>query len=112
MQSAYCWADLVVARAGALTVSEISAVGVAAVFIPFPHAVDDHQTANATVLVAAGAAKMIAEHELTASALVDTLAELARSPNQLAEMADRARQLARPGAAKQVADACRELAYA
>ncbi|RZU97913.1 undecaprenyldiphospho-muramoylpentapeptide beta-N-acetylglucosaminyltransferase [Spiribacter vilamensis] len=108
MATAYREADLVVCRAGALTVSELAAVGRAAVFVPFPYAVDDHQTANARFLVNAGAARMIPESELTTERLAAVLRELLADRDEREAMARNARQLGRPRAAEQVADICLE----
>ncbi len=108
MSAAYAWADLVICRAGALTVSELAAAGVGAILVPFPAAVDDHQTANARYLVNAGAAVLIAERELTAERLAAEIVQLAdrvdRKP--LLSMAERARSLALPRAADELATAC------
>jgi UDP-N-acetylglucosamine--N-acetylmuramyl-(pentapeptide) pyrophosphoryl-undecaprenol N-acetylglucosamine transferase len=106
MAEVYAQADLLICRAGALTVSEIATAGVAAIFIPFPYAVDDHQTANAQYLVAAGAARLIQQSELSAESLAQVLNELCADRRQLIEMAKRARGLALPDAAKQAAAAC------
>jgi UDP-N-acetylglucosamine--N-acetylmuramyl-(pentapeptide) pyrophosphoryl-undecaprenol N-acetylglucosamine transferase len=106
MAQAYEWADLVVCRAGALTVSELAAAGVAAVLVPFPGAVDDHQAYNAQYLVRAGAAVVIPDRELTAERLAAELERLASGRGKLLAMAERARQLARPRAAEELADSC------
>jgi UDP-N-acetylglucosamine--N-acetylmuramyl-(pentapeptide) pyrophosphoryl-undecaprenol N-acetylglucosamine transferase len=111
MAEAYAWADLVICRAGALTVAELAAAGLPAVFVPFPHAVDDHQSGNARHLVDAGAARMIRERELTPEALGDVLAELLAGRGVLLDMARRARALGRPDAAARVADICLEVAH-
>lgn len=108
MAAAYRDADLVVCRAGALTVSELAAVGRAAIFVPFPHAVDDHQTANAGFLVNAGAARMIPEEDLTAERLASVLRELLADPDEREAMASNAWRLGRPRAAEQVAGICLE----
>lgn len=105
MAAAYGWADLVVCRAGAMTVFEIAAVGLAAVFIPFPHAVDDHQTANARHLASAEAAVIVQERDLRPDALAELLRELADRERLLA-MASRARVRARIDATRKVAEAC------
>ena len=104
MAAAYAWADLVICRAGALTVSEVAAAGLAAVFVPYPHAVDDHQTANARFLVNAGAAWSIPDSELTPARLGELLAGLDREA--LLDRAERARAEARTQAAEQLAEAC------
>jgi UDP-N-acetylglucosamine--N-acetylmuramyl-(pentapeptide) pyrophosphoryl-undecaprenol N-acetylglucosamine transferase len=110
MASAYAWADLVVCRAGALTVAELCAVGVPAVFVPYPAAVDDHQTANARPLVEAGAAVIIQEAELSDVSLADELKRWLVSRADLLERAARARQLARPQALQRIAELCLQLA--
>jgi len=84
---AYAWADLVVCRAGALTVSEVACAGKAAIFIPFPFAVDDHQTANAQVLAAAGAAEIKQQNELSAQWLAARWVTYAKQPALLNNMA-------------------------
>ncbi|MEM9532641.1 MAG: undecaprenyldiphospho-muramoylpentapeptide beta-N-acetylglucosaminyltransferase [Pseudomonadota bacterium] len=109
MAEAYGWADLVICRAGALTVAELAAAGVASVLVPFPHAVDDHQTHNARFLADAGAAVLMPENELTAAALAEQLAGLASQRERLLEMAQRARSLARTDATRRVADVCLEV---
>jgi UDP-N-acetylglucosamine--N-acetylmuramyl-(pentapeptide) pyrophosphoryl-undecaprenol N-acetylglucosamine transferase len=106
MAEAYGWADLVICRAGALTVSELAAAGVASLLVPFPAAVDDHQTRNAAFLVREGAALTIADRDLTADHLASALNELCRGRGKLLAMAERARLLARPRAAEELALAC------
>jgi UDP-N-acetylglucosamine--N-acetylmuramyl-(pentapeptide) pyrophosphoryl-undecaprenol N-acetylglucosamine transferase len=110
MAEAYGWADLVICRSGALTVSELAAAGVGSVLVPFAAATDDHQTCNASFLVNEGAAVMIAERELDAQRLGAELSRLCAARDNLLAMAERARALARPRAAEQLADACVELA--
>lgn len=112
MAGAYGWADLVVCRAGALTVSELAAAGVAAVLVPYPFAVDDHQTRNAAFLAEAGAAVLLRQTELTPAGLGGILSDLLGDPAGLRRMAEAARRLARPDAARRVADACEEAAGA
>jgi UDP-N-acetylglucosamine--N-acetylmuramyl-(pentapeptide) pyrophosphoryl-undecaprenol N-acetylglucosamine transferase len=104
MAARYADADLVICRAGALTVAELAAAGVASVLIPFPHAVDDHQTHNARFLEQAGAAVVIQQRDLTARRLADVLLGFTRE--KLLDMAKRARTLARPDATAEVAAAC------
>jgi UDP-N-acetylglucosamine--N-acetylmuramyl-(pentapeptide) pyrophosphoryl-undecaprenol N-acetylglucosamine transferase len=106
MARAYADADLVICRAGALTVSELAAVGVASVLVPYPNAVDDHQTFNAQFLVREGAAVLIADRDLTADKLATTLRELCAGRGKLLAMAERARLVARPRAAEELAAAC------
>lgn len=107
MAEVYAWADLVVCRAGALTVSEIAAAGLGAIFIPFAAAVDDHQTRNARFLVDAGAAVLISESELTPVRMRDELQSLTGDGRaKLADMAQRARAHAITNADTRLADAC------
>jgi UDP-N-acetylglucosamine--N-acetylmuramyl-(pentapeptide) pyrophosphoryl-undecaprenol N-acetylglucosamine transferase len=110
MAEAFAWADLVVCRAGALTISELAAAGVASILVPFPAAVDDHQTHNARYLVAEGAAVLVSDRDLTAERLADELTRLASGRGRLLAMAERARALAKPRAAEEFADACTSLA--
>jgi UDP-N-acetylglucosamine--N-acetylmuramyl-(pentapeptide) pyrophosphoryl-undecaprenol N-acetylglucosamine transferase len=107
MAAAYGGADLVVCRSGALTVSELAAVGVASILVPFPAAVDDHQTKNAEYLVRVGAAVLIPDRELTDERLTAELTRLAANRAELLAMAERARSLAKPQAAEDLAAACR-----
>ena len=109
MAAAYAWADLVIARAGAITIAELTACGVAAILIPFPYAVDDHQTRNARVLADHGAALLLPERELEAASLGRQVARLLGDRALLLEMAERARDLARPHATQDVARHCLEL---
>jgi UDP-N-acetylglucosamine--N-acetylmuramyl-(pentapeptide) pyrophosphoryl-undecaprenol N-acetylglucosamine transferase len=107
MAGAYAWADLVICRAGALTVAELAAAGVASVLVPYPHAVDDHQTGNAQFLARAGAAILLPQSELTAERLT-MICDAPRS--QWAQMAEKAHALARPQATEDVARQCVDLA--
>lgn len=108
MARRYAEADLVICRAGAITVAELSAGGVASVLVPFPHAVDDHQSANARFLADQGAALLMPQTELTPQKLADTLRGLNRP--RLLEMARRAHGLGKPDAARLVAARCMEMA--
>lgn len=110
MAAAYGWADLVAGRAGAMSVAELAAAGVAALLVPYPHAVDDHQRANARWLEDAGAAVVIPEAELDHARLVRELATLLGDREGLARRARQARALARPDAARALADAVLEVA--
>jgi UDP-N-acetylglucosamine--N-acetylmuramyl-(pentapeptide) pyrophosphoryl-undecaprenol N-acetylglucosamine transferase len=101
-------ADLLICRAGAMTVAEVAAAGVAALFVPYPHAVDDHQSANALFLSHDMAAWLIQQKELTPDTLSQWL--LARSRAELSGVAQRARAHARPQAAQRIADICEDLA--
>ena len=91
MAEAYQWADVVICRAGAMTVWEVATVGVAALFIPFPHAIDDHQSANAQWLVNNNAGLVIQEKELTAKALTSIIDDWCANRNQLNELANNAK---------------------
>jgi UDP-N-acetylglucosamine--N-acetylmuramyl-(pentapeptide) pyrophosphoryl-undecaprenol N-acetylglucosamine transferase len=110
MAAAYAWADLVVCRAGALTVAELAAAGVASILVPYPHATDDHQTGNARYLADAGAALLMPQDTLSAEWLSETLARFTDQRETLLAMARRARELARPDAARRVALLCLEAA--
>jgi UDP-N-acetylglucosamine--N-acetylmuramyl-(pentapeptide) pyrophosphoryl-undecaprenol N-acetylglucosamine transferase len=105
MAAAYAWADLVVCRAGALTLAELCAVGVGSVLVPFPQAVDDHQTRNAEYLVERGAAVLLKQGDDLAARLQPVLADLADDAGKRLSMARAARALAMPDAAQRVADA-------
>jgi len=108
MAANYEWADLVICRSGALTVSEISAVGVASLLVPFPYAVDDHQTANAAYLANEDAAFLIQQIDLSKEKLTELLMSL--NQKKLLTMAEKARQLSINNAAEVVADECLQLA--
>jgi UDP-N-acetylglucosamine--N-acetylmuramyl-(pentapeptide) pyrophosphoryl-undecaprenol N-acetylglucosamine transferase len=110
MAAAYAEADVVLCRAGATTVAELAAAGVPAILVPFPFAVDDHQTTNARYLADQGAAILIQQRELTPEKLAALLRGFTRPA--LGAMAERARALGRPDAAREVARACVELAEA
>jgi UDP-N-acetylglucosamine--N-acetylmuramyl-(pentapeptide) pyrophosphoryl-undecaprenol N-acetylglucosamine transferase len=109
MAQAYGWADVVVCRAGALTVAELAAAGVGAVLVPYPHAVDDHQTRNAAFLADAGAAEVIQQAVLDAGELAERFARWAGDRDALCAMACKARALARTRATEDVVEACLEL---
>ena len=107
MAGAYEWADLVICRAGALTVAELAAAGVASILVPYPHAVDDHQTGNARFLVNVGGAFLLPQTDMTP----DSIALIRNySRGQLQEMAEKARSLAKPDATADVAALCGEIA--
>jgi UDP-N-acetylglucosamine--N-acetylmuramyl-(pentapeptide) pyrophosphoryl-undecaprenol N-acetylglucosamine transferase len=101
-------ADVVICRAGALTVSELACAGVASILIPYPHAVDDHQTGNARYLSDAGAAVLLPQDELTEDRLAQLIGELSRET--LAAMAGRARAMGKPDATRRLAEVCIEVA--
>lgn len=109
MAVAYQKADIIVCRAGALTVSEVAVAGLPAIFVPLPHAVDDHQTKNAGALVDRGAALLIPQSELTDSELALQLQVLLDSDTKLTEMSAAAKAAAILDATDRVADACKAL---
>jgi len=106
MAEAYAWADLVVCRAGALTVAELSAAGLPAIFVPFPAAVDDHQTANAQPMVTAGAAEILQQRDLSGDSLSALLKGWLGNRPLLLERARKARSLAMPDALERIAGHC------
>ncbi len=110
MALAYGWADLVICRAGALTIAELAAAGIGALLVPYPHAVDDHQTANAQFLVNHGAAIWLPQSELNPHRLADLLNDLSANRQGVQAMAIAARAQARPEAAQQLAQHCLEVA--
>ena len=107
MAGAYAWADLVICRAGALTIAELATAGVASILVPFPHAVDDHQTGNARFLSQIGGAFLLPQNELTPESIA-LIRNYSRA--QLLEMAAQAHSLARPDAASHAATLCAEVA--
>jgi UDP-N-acetylglucosamine--N-acetylmuramyl-(pentapeptide) pyrophosphoryl-undecaprenol N-acetylglucosamine transferase len=106
MAEAYAWADLVICRAGALTVAELSAAGLPAIFVPFPAAVDDHQTANARPLADAGAALVIQQKDLSDETLAGLLRGWLASRSELLSKAIKARSMATPDALDRIAGHC------
>jgi UDP-N-acetylglucosamine--N-acetylmuramyl-(pentapeptide) pyrophosphoryl-undecaprenol N-acetylglucosamine transferase len=108
MARRYAEADLVICRAGAMTVSELAAGGMASVLVPFPHAVDDHQTANARFLADQGAAVLVSQKDLSPNVLAELIRSFTRE--KLLEMALKARALGKPEATRIVADRCAALA--
>ena len=106
MDKSYDWADIVICRAGALTVSEIAVVGLPAIFIPLPHAVDDHQTKNAQDLVAKEAAVLIPQKQLNAKKLSDYLQSFSQNRQLLIDMSSKSRETAIVDATQRVADIC------
>lgn len=111
MAAAWAWADLAICRAGALTVSELAAAGVPAILVPYPHAVDDHQTHNAALLVDAGAARLLPQQELTPESLAAAIGALGDRA-ALRAMAACARQVAPGDAAGRIQSICEEVARA
>ena len=112
MANAYAWADLVICRAGALTLAELAAAGLGAILVPFPYAVDDHQSRNAECFASSGAGLVIPEREFTTQRLARELSVLLEQPARIADMGAHARALALPGALRRIADACLEYAGA
>jgi UDP-N-acetylglucosamine--N-acetylmuramyl-(pentapeptide) pyrophosphoryl-undecaprenol N-acetylglucosamine transferase len=108
MATQYADADLVICRAGALTIAELAATGVGSILIPFPHAVDDHQTGNARFLAERGAAELVPQNTLTPELLANKLRALDRE--RLLSMAQAARDCSRAKVASAVADICERLA--
>ncbi|MCY4044506.1 MAG: undecaprenyldiphospho-muramoylpentapeptide beta-N-acetylglucosaminyltransferase [Cellvibrionales bacterium] len=110
MKAAYAFADLVICRSGAMTVSELAVMGKPAIFIPFPFAIDDHQTANAKSLSDQGAAILLPQTELTSDVLINYLDDFVQEPIKLEQMGQLALSEAKPRAAKEVAEYCLEVA--
>jgi UDP-N-acetylglucosamine--N-acetylmuramyl-(pentapeptide) pyrophosphoryl-undecaprenol N-acetylglucosamine transferase len=104
MAARFAQADLVLSRSGATTCAELTAAGRAAILVPFARAADDHQRTNARALAAAGAARVVEEHELAGGALARAIGDLVAAPERLAAMEEAARRLGRPDAAARVAD--------
>ena len=112
MAQAYAWADVLICRAGAMTISEIAAVGIAAILVPYPHAVDDHQTANARFLSERDAAILVTQEEFSPVRIADLLFGFAENRELLLKMASNARACAVPDASDTVATLCVEATYA
>ena len=112
MAEAYAWSDLVLCRAGALTVAELSIMGRPAILVPLPHAIDDHQTANARSLTDCGGATLLRQSDMNESSLAGLLLEFLGAPQRLAAMAAASFAAATPDAADRVSDCCEELIYA
>ncbi len=106
MAAAYSWADIVICRAGALTVAEVAMAGACAIFVPFPHAVDDHQTHNARYLSDKAAGLIIQQHDLSEKRLAEQITALANNKKHIIEIAEKAREMAMPNATKDVANYC------
>lgn len=103
MQAVYVWADMLICRAGAMTVSEVAAAGLPAIFVPLPQAIDDHQTANANVLIEAGAALMLRQKDLDINNLLEKIKQV---QDKIEMMSRHAKQAARLDATEMVADIC------
>lgn len=106
MNQAYYWADLVLCRAGAMTVSELAIAGLPSILVPYPHAIDDHQTKNAQVLEKAGAAFLVPQPRLTLNALTDILTSCVTHQDKLIKMAEKAKTVALPEATQTVVSHC------
>lgn len=109
MAAAYDWADFVICRAGALTIAELTSVGLGSLLIPFPFAIDDHQTANGQLLVSQGAAVMFQQSQLNAEQLAEQLVVICGDAEKRLNMAMRARELAKNSSAQEVARICMEV---
>lgn len=109
MHEAYAWADLVLCRSGALTIAELCAAGLGAILVPFPHAIDDHQTANAHFMVEHDAAILVQQSTLTADRLADILQEFILSPMRCQQMAEKAYALRVTDATDKVISICKEM---
>lgn len=112
MSEAYRWADFVICRAGALTISELCAAGLGSILIPYPHAVDDHQTKNAEYLVKGGAAWVLSEDDLSPEVLSEVLKPLLLKRERMSILSEAAHKLAQVDATEQVANECRRVSYA
>ncbi len=110
MAGAYEWADLIICRAGALTIAEVSAAGLASILVPYPYAIDDHQTENAKYLAEKGAAILAKQDELTQEALTQVLEALMTDRDRLLEMSNKARDAAMPDATQKTAIICADIA--
>lgn len=111
MAAAYAWADLVLCRCGALTIAELCVIGRPAILVPLPHAIDDHQTANALTLTDCGGATMLRQSDMNTESVLDLLQQLHSNPQRLSAMAAAAFAAATPDAAARVSDCCEELIY-
>ena len=109
MAGAYAWADLVICRAGALTVSELAAAGLPSFLVPLPHAIDDHQSRNAEFLAREGAAVLLPQAITDAAGLAAQLNEVLMQPQRLEAMGAAAQTLAKPNATREVVDLCLEV---
>jgi UDP-N-acetylglucosamine--N-acetylmuramyl-(pentapeptide) pyrophosphoryl-undecaprenol N-acetylglucosamine transferase len=110
MKAVYQWADVVICRAGAMTISELAVMSLPSILVPLPHAIDDHQTKNAAFLSDKGAAVLMPQSALSAQALSNTLRELLSDSAKLKDMGVKASALAKPNAAEHVANICLEVA--
>jgi UDP-N-acetylglucosamine--N-acetylmuramyl-(pentapeptide) pyrophosphoryl-undecaprenol N-acetylglucosamine transferase len=111
MVADFAEADLVLCRAGATTTAELIAAGKASIMVPFPQAADDHQRKNAEALQAAGAARMILQHELSGEQLANEIEKLVQAPQELDQMEEASRKLAHGDAAAAAVDMIEELSH-
>lgn len=111
MAEAYRWADFVICRAGALTISELCVAGLGAILVPYPYAVDDHQTLNAQAMESAGAAWLLPQDKLDADTLVEVLRPLLNKRERITRLSLAAHDLGRPDATERVAQECRSVCY-
>ena len=109
MDQAYYWADLVLCRAGAMTVSELAVAGLPSILVPFPHAIDDHQTANARYLEQVGAAYLLPQTQLNCEKVISLLSEFVESDETLLKMGEQAKSMAHPNATQDVVAHCLRL---
>jgi UDP-N-acetylglucosamine--N-acetylmuramyl-(pentapeptide) pyrophosphoryl-undecaprenol N-acetylglucosamine transferase len=112
MIDAYRWADLVICRSGAMTIAEICIVGLASILIPFPYAVDDHQTKNGKFLLENGGCQILNEKDCSSEHIAKIIEELYATPEKLKEMAQNSLKLAKPDATEHVGKKCLEFIYA
>ncbi len=112
MAEAYAWADLVLCRCGALTIAELAIMGRPSILVPLPHAIDDHQTANAHALTDCGGATLLPQRDMNEQSVHDLLQHFLSDPQRLSAMAAAAFAAATPDAAERVSDCCEELLYA
>jgi UDP-N-acetylglucosamine--N-acetylmuramyl-(pentapeptide) pyrophosphoryl-undecaprenol N-acetylglucosamine transferase len=112
MAGAYAWADLVLCRCGALTIAELAIMGRPSILVPLPHAIDDHQTANAQALTDCGGATLLRQSDMNEQSVQDLLQDFLLNPKRLSVMAAAAFAAATPDAAERVSDCCEELLYA
>lgn len=112
MADAYRWADFVICRAGALTISELCVAGLGAILVPYPHAVDDHQTLNAEYMTTAGAAWLLPQSDLSETTLSEILLPLFSKPERISILSEAAHKLAKADATEKVASECRRVCYA
>jgi len=112
MAAAYAWADLVLCRCGALTIAELAMMGRPAILVPLPHAIDDHQAANARALTGCGGATLLRQSDMNEQSVRELLQDFLADPQRLSVMAAAAFAAATPDAAERVSDCCEELLYA